>query len=343
MKGSVVITGGGTGGHLKVAQEFVMEFHSRGTPPIFIGSKNGQDQKWFARDYHLKKAFFLESRGVVNKDFKGKLKSLWQIFQEMQRCMNIFDKADVKTVVSVGGFSAAPASFAAIFTPGCKLYIHEQNSHMGRLNKLTSWFASALFSSYDSNSVVKDYPVNEEFFEKGRLRDEVKTIIFLGGSQGAKAINDFALEVAPLLKSKNIKIIHQTGKNDFERVQNEYEKFGIEADVFDFTDDISEKMTKADFAVSRSGASTLWELTANSLPTLFVPYPHAAADHQYSNAMFLQDKELCFVCRENDLSVNVLEDCLNSNLSTISKGLAQSISFGATKTMVDFILYKNQQ
>ena len=343
MKGSVVITGGGTGGHLKVAKELIYEFHSRGVSPIFIGSKNGQDKEWFARDYHLKKAIFLETRGVVNKDFKGKLASLWQIYKEMLHCMDIFEKADVQTVVSVGGFSAAPATFAAILTSGCKLYIHEQNSHMGKLNKLTSYFATALFSSYDPNSAVKDYPVGEVFFENGRVRHEIKRIIFLGGSQGARAINDFALNVAPFLNQRGIEITHQTGKSDFERVKSEYKKLGIEADVFDFTDDISKKMSQADFAVSRAGASTLWELAANSLPTLFVPYPYAAADHQYSNAMFLQDQELCFVCRESELNQTILEDCLDSNLKKISAGLAQSINFGATKSMVDFISYKNQQ
>lgn len=343
MKGSIVITGGGTGGHLKVAKEFVEEFHKRGHPPIFIGSKNGQDKEWFSRDYHLKKAIFLDTKGVVNKNFKGKLASLWQILKETQHCLDIFDKANVKTVVSVGGFSAAPATFAAILTSGCKLYIHEQNSKMGRLNKLTSMFSTHLFSSYDENSLVKDYPVNEEFFDNGRVRNEVKTIAFFGGSQGAKAINDFALNVAEMLQSRDIHIIHQTGKTDFERVEQEYKRLGIDADVFDFTDDVASKMAKADFAVSRAGASTLWELSANSLPTLFIPYPYAAGDHQFFNARFLYEKDLCFICRENELTQTVLEDCLHSNLKKISEGLAQSISFGAIKTMVDFISYKNKQ
>ena len=165
MRGSIVVTGGGTGGHLKVAKEFTNEFHKRGFDTIFIGSKNGQDKTWFENDYHLKKAIFLETRGVVNKNFMGKLSSLWQIFKETLHCMNNFDANNVKTVISVGGFSAAPATFAAILTWGCKLYIHEQNSHMGRLNRLTARFATALFSSYDEISAVKDYPVNEEFFE----------------------------------------------------------------------------------------------------------------------------------------------------------------------------------
>lgn len=343
MKGSVVITGGGTGGHLKVAKAFVDEIYKRGTKPFFIGSENGQDKEWFSRDIHIKKSIFLKSRGVVNKNFFGKIKALWEIFLEMQHCMDIFEKADVKTVISVGGFSAAPATFAAILTPGCKLYIHEQNSVMGRLNKLTARFATEVFSSYDENSKVKDYPVNIDFFDNGRIRSEVKTILFLGGSQGAVAINNFALKVAKYLTIQGIKIIHQTGKTDFERVKKEYEKLGIKADVFDFTTELVMKMSKADFAVSRAGASSLWELTANSLPTLFIPFPHAASNHQFHNAKFLKDEGLCFIAREDDLSQKTLIDALGKNINRMSKGLTESIMFGGVSKMVEHILYINDQ
>lgn len=345
MKGYVVITGGGTGGHLKVAKEFVDEFYSRGTSPIFIGSKNGQDKQWFEKDYHLKKAVFLDTKGVVNKSFFGKLSSLWNIMKETKKCMDIYDRVDVKTVISVGGFSAAPASFAAILTSGCKLYIHEQNSHMGKLNQITSKFATEVFSSYDENSPVKDYPVSEVFFDKARVRNELKTIIFLGGSQGASAINDFALQMAYNLDQLGIKIIHQTGKNDFQRVKDAYEELHLEQniDVFDFCDDIASKMAEADFAVSRAGASTLWELTANALPTLFVPYPYAAADHQFSNAKYLKNKQMCYVSREKHLNWDFFKKCLDSNLEEMSKGLVELISSGATRTMVDYVSYKNQK
>lgn len=343
MKGSVVVTGGGTGGHLKVAKAFVDEVYARGSKSIFIGSKHGQDQEWFNRDIHLKKSIFLESRGVVNKDFQGKIKALWAIFKEMLHCMNIFDKANVKTVISVGGFSAAPACFAAILTPGCKLYIHEQNSRMGKLNEVTVRFATQLFSSYDENSIIKDYPVNQEFFEHGRIRKEIKTILFLGGSQGAVGINDYALKVAKYLNNNGYRIIHQTGSADLQRVSTKYKELGINADVFDFTTNLVKKMYEADFAVSRAGASTLWELTATSLPTLFVPFPSAAGDHQFYNAKFLKDKSLCFLCREESLNQKTLTKCLEANVNKISKGLASEIMYGGVSKMVDYILYINEK
>ena len=147
---------------------------------------------------------------------------------------------------------------------------------MGKLNKITSKYAKYLFSSYDSSCDIKDYPISQEFFQKARVRENIKTVIFLGGSQGARAINDFALEIASLLVKNNIKIIHQAGRLDFQRVQQKYKDLNIEADVFDFTTNLLEKMDQADFAISRAGASTLWELSAIGLPTLFIPYPYAA-------------------------------------------------------------------
>jgi len=335
----IVVTGGGTGGHLKVAKAIIDELHSRGEAVIFIGSSNGADKAWFEHDTTLRFKFFLKTQGVVNQGFMGKLKSLWMIIKGINRSLDIFDQYNVTKVISVGGYSAAAASFATLFCRA-KLYIHEQNSVMGRLNKITSKFAARVYSSYDPNSRVKDYPVSQEFFDEARIRTKVKTIIFLGGSQGAVAINDYALKIAPKLKQFGMNIIHQAGKSDYERVKKEYEKLGIEADIFDFTPNIVKKMAKADFAVSRSGASTLWELCATGLPALFIPYPYAAADHQYYNAKFLQDKKLGYVCRQKDLDKFDIFSIVNddNHINELSKGLVKVIRINGLEFLVTDIL-----
>ena len=338
MNETVIVTGGGTGGHLKVADAFIEEFHKRGINVIFIGSSNGQDKAWFENDKRLKKAIFLDTRGVVNKNSFGKVTSLLNIFSKTIYCLNLYSKYNIKMVISVGGFSAAAATFASILKFGCKLYIHEQNSKMGKLNEITSKFATDVFSSFDENSLVKDYPVAKEFFETARVRDKIKTIAFFGGSQGAICINNFALKVAPRLNEMGIKIIHQTGNNDFKRVLEEYKKLNISADIFDFSKDIPFKMSSADFAVSRAGASTLWELCANSLPTFFIPYKHAAGDHQYYNAKALFDKGLCFLKREDDLNEEDFFKIVNSDIHKISIELISSINPNAISLIVDIIL-----
>ena len=343
MSGTVVITGGGTGGHLKVADAFIEEFHNRGIGVIFIGSSNGQDKAWFEHDRRLKKAIFLDTRGVVNKSGFGKVLSLLNIFSKTLYCLNLYSKYNVKTVVSVGGFSAAAATFASVLKIGCKLYIHEQNSKMGKLNQITAKFAREVFSSFDEDSLIKDYPVSKDFFTAARVRDKVRTVAFFGGSQGAVCINDFALKLAPRLNEMGIKIIHQTGKNDFERVKFEYDKLNIKADVFDFSKRIPLKMAAADFAVSRAGASTLWELCANSLPTFFIPYKHAAGDHQYYNAKALKDKGLCFLKREDELDVEYFFEIIKSDIHKISIELISSINPNAISLIVNIILENNKK
>ncbi|HJE02460.1 N-acetylglucosamine transferase [Aliarcobacter thereius] len=339
MKKVVAITGGGTGGHLKIADVFIDEFIKRGFEVVYIGSTSGQDKSWFENDSRIKESIFLETSGVVNKSGLNKVKSLFNMFKKSLFSLKFLYKYNINIVVSVGGFSAAPASFAAILKRDCKFFIHEQNSVIGTLNKKTMKFASAFYSSFHDNSPIKDYPVKSEFFENSRIRKELKTIAFFGGSQGASIINKFAIELAPKLDELGIKIIHQTGKNDFERIQKEYKKLNIEVDVFDFTKDIVKKMNEADFCVSRAGASTLFELCANNLPAFFIPFKLAAKNHQYFNAKSILDKELCFLQTEDELNKDDFFEILkNINLEKMSLGLKNSIKANAIEKIVDDIL-----
>ena len=339
MNDVVFVTGGGTGGHLSVARSLIDELYLRNIKVIFIGSTKGADKQWFENEPKIFKKYFFNTKGVVNQSFFGKLISLFMIFKAMLKVLNIYKKYKVTKVISVGGFSAAPASFGSFFSK-IDFYIHEQNSVMGKLNQITSKGAIAVFNSYDKNSLVLDYPINKKFFQKARVREKIKTVIFLGGSQGAKAINNFALEVALYLKTQNINIIHQAGKLDFKRVKNEYDKLNIKVDVFDFTTDILQKMQMSDFAVSRAGASTLWELSALGLPTLYIPYPYAAANHQYYNAKFLLDNNLCFLKTEDELSIEYFKEILKSDIKLKSQTLIESIQPNGVKKIIDEVLKK---
>lgn len=333
----IVVTGGGTGGHLAVARSLIDELFTRGYKVIFIGSTKGADQDWFANYDKIAIKYFLDTKGVVNQSFFGKFASLFKIIKEAFFCREIMNQYAVKKVISVGGFSAASASFGAIIG-GKELYIHEQNSVMGNLNKVTSKYAKEVFSSYDKNSSIKDYPINQKFFNFQRVRKDIKTIIFLGGSQGATAINNFAMKIAPLLKNKGISIIHQTGKNDLEKCKIFYKENNIDATVFDFDKNILEYMNKADFAVSRSGASSLWELCALGIPTLFIPYPYASLNHQYYNAKFLLDEHLCFLKSQNELDETIIEEILGTDIEAISKSLISIIKKDGVKQITDRIL-----
>ena len=258
------------------------------------------------------------------------------IFNAILKSRKIIKVNKVTKVISVGGFSAAAASFAAILTK-TDFYIHEQNSVMGKLNKITSRFAKEVFSSYLESSKVKDYPINAKLFENSRIRNELKTIIFLGGSQGAKTINEFALKVAPRLKRMDIKIIHQTGKHDYESIKREYESLNIKVDIFDFSTQLMEKMKTSDLAVSRAGASTLWELVSLGIPTFFIPYPYAASNHQYFNAKYLVENGLCFLQTEENLDEDYFFDCLEEDLKIKSTKLINTIQKNSVKRIADIV------
>jgi UDP-N-acetylglucosamine--N-acetylmuramyl-(pentapeptide) pyrophosphoryl-undecaprenol N-acetylglucosamine transferase len=195
--------------------------------------------------------------------------------------------------------------FAAILF-GKKLYIHEQNAKTGSLNRISKPFARRFFSSFDPDSPCPDYPVEQKFYKTRRIRTKTDTILFMGGSLGAKAINDLAMGVSAELIARGKTIIHLTGKKDFERVNTFYQTNRLAVTCIPFDRAIDHLISQADFAVSRAGASSLFELYANAVPTLFVPYPHAASDHQYHNAMYLVDRGMAYCRRENELSRDYL-------------------------------------
>jgi UDP-N-acetylglucosamine--N-acetylmuramyl-(pentapeptide) pyrophosphoryl-undecaprenol N-acetylglucosamine transferase len=335
----IVITGGGTGGHLAIAAALLEALEQKGHKAIYIGSLSGQDRAWFEEEPRFENRFFLDTSGVVNRRYLGKLWALWKIFRAVLRSRRILKEERVDAVISVGGFSAAAATFAA-YSKKIPFFIHEQNAVMGRLNTMMKPYARAFYSSYDGKSPVRDYPVRDVFFETAHLRKEVKTIIFLGGSQGAQFINDLALETAAACTAKGIKVIHQCGEKDFERVKSSYEDQDIEVELYGFTKELPALIASADLAVSRAGASTLWELTANGLPALFVPYPYAAGDHQYYNARFLADEKLGWVYRQSpSYSRNllaVLED-ETDDIEAKSRGLMEMIHKGGATAVIDDI------
>ena len=319
---SIVMTGGGTGGHLAIIK--AVKEYLKDEELIYIGSTKGQDRQWFEHDDDFTYKYFFETRGVVNQGALGKVKSIFMMFKATIKAIKLLRKHKATVVFSVGGFSAAATAFAANILR-IPLVIHEQNAALGSLNKLLKPHAEAFISSYLEESPIKAYPIKQIFFDNARLRDKVQTIIFLGGSQGAKAINRLALQIAPQLKERGIKIIHQAGQNNIDEVQKAYDDLGIEAEVFGFTDKLADYMKEADLAIARSGASTLWELSATAVPTLYIPYPYAASDHQFHNAQFLVEKDLAWIMRENEIETEKVLALLDEDLSKKSRGLMEIV------------------
>ena len=316
------MTGGGTGGHLAIIKAVKEELKDNNL--IYIGSTKGQDRAWFGDDEQFSKTVFLDTQGVVNQGVFGKIKSIFMLLKATIKARKVLKDNNIKVVFCVGGFSAAPTSFAAKILK-IPLIIHEQNAAIGSLNKLLRPYAKEFISSYEEDSPIHAYPIKREFFEKSRIRDEIKTVIFLGGSQGAMAINKLALDLISTLKDKNINIIHQAGERNIDEIKQSYRDLGIEANVFGFTTELSTYMERADFAIARAGASTLWELSAIACPTLFIPYPYAAGDHQYHNAKFLKEQDVAWLQREGDIDISSIIKILDTSMKKRSQKLQNMI------------------
>lgn len=316
------ITGGGTGGHLMIAQALLEAAVERGHELIFIGSTQGQDRKYFEHHSKFSHVYFLPTTGVVNQKGLGKLKALYKMVRAFFTARMVLKMHKVDAIYSVGGFSAAPASFAGI-SKGIPLFIHEQNAIIGRLNSLLRPYAKRFISAYEKDSPIQGYPVKEILSQTARIRTNLNTILFAGGSQGAKAINELALSLAKELQARGISIIHQAGEKNFEEVKAEYEKLGIEVELYGFTTQMPELIEKSDLCVSRAGASTLWELTTNGCPAFYIPYPYAAGDHQYHNAQFIVENNMGWCQREGEGLKESFLDILDENLEGKSKALMQ--------------------
>lgn len=334
---NICITGGGTGGHLMIAEALLEAATKAGHTAVFIGSMHGQDRKYFEGSSSFKAVHFFETTGVVNQKGLGKLKALGNVFKAFLKARRVLKDEKIDAVYSVGGFSAAPAAFASVFTR-VPLFIHEQNAVYGRLNRLLKPFAKSFISAYDKDSSIKGYPVKEIFSSTQRVREKLNTIIFLGGSHGAKAINDLALSRAKKLDRIGIHIIHQAGEADYERVKKAYADLGVEVELHAFTKELPSLIAKADLAVSRAGASTLWELTTNGCPALYVPYPYAAGNHQYFNAKFIVDDCMGWCELENQQLPFALDEILvQADLQKRSSKLLQFSNKDVAKEMINAV------
>ena len=277
--------------------------------------KTRQSRSFFSNDSKQQKSlfsatYFLQTSGVVNKKGIAKILSLFHHLKYLKTIRQIFITHNITAVISVGGFSAAPASFGALLF-NKPLFIHEQNAIKGKLNALLSPFAKRIFSSFSKNSVP--YPTKSKARVNATVRQEIKTIGFIGGSQGARTINSLALSLAPTLLNRGFSIIHQCGQNELESTKSSYKKLGLHCsqneesspshknsvEVFGFSKDIIAKLAQVDICICRAGASSVWENAALGLPMIYIPYPYAAQNHQVHNAEFFTSRGLGHIVLES--------------------------------------------
>ncbi len=241
--------------------------------------------------------FTLPAVGLQNRNyftFAGSfMKSLFA-------ARKIFRRRKPDAVLAMGGFTSAPPIFVAKEL-GAKTFLHESNSIPGRANRYLARFVDEAFVGFPEAAArlkarkvtTTGTPVRPQFQPREAavfrtalgLEPDRPTVLVVGGSQGASGLNEMILSALPLLAKKNWQWLHLTGANDFEKVKSAYAARGITAVVKPFLAEMDLALGAATAAVSRAGASSLAEIAAMRLPSLLVPFPAAADNHQFSNAL----------------------------------------------------------
>lgn len=337
----VIIAGGGTGGHVFPAISIAEEILDRnsGNEVLFVGTEQGIEKRILPeKGYRVE---FINSRGIVGKNFFQKVMAVISILGAMLSSLKILRDFRPDAVIGVGGYASGPtllcASMSSIPTAVC-----EQNSIPGLANRILSRFVGKIFITFEESkehlpaekTVLTGNPIRRDLAhgaaEKKPRQNAPRNIFVLGGSQGARKLN----EIVPLSLGKlgaQINVTHQTGEAQVESVRETYRQLGISAEVFGFTDDMSRIYERTDLAICRAGSGTLSEITAFGIPSILIPLASSTHDHQLKNAKVLESNAAAVVVEEKELSVEglcaVMEKTLEENtlgrMATNSKKLAR--------------------
>ncbi len=314
----VIISTGGTGGHIFPALAVAGEIRRRFPKCriLFVGGKYGPEGELVRQagiDFYS-----LPVRGVIGRGLKA-LYSLCLLLWSLIKAFFLLLRFRPQVVVGFGGY----AGFCVVRL-ACLLHIpcavHEQNTIPGSANRILAPKVDKVFLTFPGSNfggkeeILTGTPVREEICELYRrdktAGNETISLLILGGSQGAHVLNEAVVRSLGEFRRKKIELWHQTGKNDFEAVKAAYEKEYPAAKVTAFIDDMAAAYRFADLVLCRAGASTLAELSLAGKPSILVPFPYAAHDHQMKNARILEELGASLVLQQNYLEeldlVNVI-------------------------------------
>ena len=317
---SVVIAGGGTGGHLYPGIAVARELLSRQPAAVvsFAGTANGIEARVIPREGFT--LDLIRSGGLKGKSLVGRVRGAALVPVGLVDAWRIVTVRRPDLVIGVGGYSSGPVVLVAALR-GVPTMVLEQNAVPGLTNRMLSRYVQAAAVSYESTrqffgakAFISGNPVRPEFLGAAgsqESRDAATTrVLVFGGSQGAHAINMAMVEAAAGLAAQgpHLRITHQTGERDMEMVRAAYTQARLVADVEPFLDDMGRRLGQADVVVCRAGATTLAEITAAGRAAILIPLPTATDDHQRKNAEALVANGAADLLLQRDLNGRVLAE-----------------------------------
>ncbi len=336
----IMIAGGGTGGHvfpgLALAEEVVTRHP--GNDVVFVGTPRGLEAQVIpAAGFPIE---LIEVRGLKGRGLLQSLRSLLLLPRALARSMLILRRWRPDVVVGVGGYASGPVVLAA-WLLRYPTAVQEQNAVAGLTNRLLGRVVDAAFTAFpetgacfpSGKAIQLGNPIRRQLLENlihpGADHDVPGLLVF-GGSQGAHGLNMRVIEALPHLADLRgrLRIVHQTGGRDREAVVRGYRAVGFDADVRDFIEDMAAAYAAADLVVCRAGATTLAELTACRKPSILIPFPAAADNHQVVNATSLLQAGAAVMIEERDLTGELLASEIRAILAHPERRAAMARAAG---------------
>ncbi|MEP7013924.1 MAG: undecaprenyldiphospho-muramoylpentapeptide beta-N-acetylglucosaminyltransferase [Verrucomicrobiota bacterium] len=317
---NAVIACGGTGGHLFPGIAVAEVLRDRGHQVMLLVSEKEIDMLALSShgDFRFEKlptiglpSFYSPAIFGFVRRFNGSLSI----------CRSLYRTFKPQVVLGMGGFTSTAPVLAGRMR-GAATFLHESNAIPGKANRWTARFVRAVMLGFKETATffptvkteVTGTPVRHELKRLDRhevrqklgLRDDLPTLLIMGGSQGASGINQAIIKSLPLLRDFPFQVIHLSGARDERLVADNYRRENIPAYVAAFHHEMEQPYSAADLVIARAGAASLAEIAFFALPSILIPYPYAADDHQTRNAEIFVGAGAAILLREAELSVETL-------------------------------------
>ena len=359
----ILMSGGGTGGHIFPAIAIADEIRKRFPDAefLFIGAIGKMEMEKVPQS-----GYKIEGLNIAGFDRGNLMENFnlpFKVISSLAKARKIIKDFKPDFAVGTGGFASGPALYIASMM-GVPIFVQEQNSLPGKTNVFLAKKAKAVFTAYPN--MEKYFPTSQTFFlgnpirkniishltdrktakEKLGLNVDKLTILSVGGSLGSRTLNNGWKENIEKIKEKGYQLIWQTGKTDFKELSSSI-KLPESIQMKEFISDMALAYSAADVIVSRAGAIAISELAMAKKPVILVPFPFAAEDHQTVNAQSLVEKNAAKMVKDSEMKEKflptLLEICDNENLQ---KEMSENLEFfakpKAAEQIVDEILRKTK-
>ncbi len=326
----VMILAGGTGGHIFPGLAVAHALRARGVPVTWLGASGGMEMRLVPP--HGIQIDTIAVSGLRGKGIATLLLAPLRVLNAIRAARSTLKRRKPRAVISFGGYAAGPGGIAAKLA-GVPLVVHEQNRAPGLTNRVLAKFARRVLVGFPgsfANEEVVGNPVRTEIANIATPADRLSNrtgavrLLVLGGSQGARALNNAVPNALAELRDLQFDVRHQCGEKMREDAQRAYADAGFTASVEPFIADMAAAYAWADFVICRAGALTLAEVCATGIGSVLVPFPQAVDDHQTKNAQFLVERGAAVLLKQDEQLAERLRGVLRDLATTPEKRIAMA-------------------